>query len=925
MKKISTQVTQPDPIALSTQIDGEKVTLLFSGGKAPYFIQWEDGFVGATRLGVQPGDYSVSVRDANQCIKNFTVTVGEFKFHFTGNPILLDVEAENYQSKPNLSFLCEVWIEPVYLSNQFVKLMTLEQPAYQGKTTFDVQAIIENDSNLDSALPNYRQNSMTLAGNMFKRFYLRSSEKYGDTPVAQPFQKQITQYAILGGISRRAFAEGKFFSEFVGKQMPFWDWQPIEKEVFEDQPEYLYFLVPRFGMEYFKVCVQIFYDDDTNYIFYPFQQYFAKRYEIFCIPAGYNQLDIADRQAGKTVLRYAIEVIDENGTAVSERRVYHINRDYYPEKKYFLFRSSLGGMATFAAYALSEHEAGLDSESVERYLPARSTESPIETVYKQIQPNVQTGTRYLNAEENSRAQDFLLSRDVYLEKNNQYVPVVISARNATLEDEESTLHQLAFSYQEEPYEFFTPKLVITTGKKFPYFTVSPYITNVGPTSATINFAGAVDGLYYVLVVRGQVQPGDVTVAEVLNGQSLYYDTYYATGGEMLADQEVSDNLLNLVTGQFFTALVVLQDQGSPPAQSPEPQYASFTTILVDDGEPPYVVKMDPPINSTTSDFVITISLEFNEPIRKTNGENIPAGNLINENLIQVREDNAGGAIVPIEVVNIDAQKRKLIARLADFLDNQQTYWVGHVSVEDFNGNESGAQSYTFTTGVSLDPYLGELFVMQDFEQHIIRVNVPTAQINNFPDPGFVHLYESGDSNGYYQILSKTVTDLGGGIHQVDIKLVGDLDPASPPYKVQIYEGNNPYDFRAPRYHTFNFPGTPKIVTSNTTADLILAIDEPGKVFWHLSEGSQIHSIGIIRLGAFAIRYGNVTVNNPRTQITINLGALIGGQRYSVNFFAEDDEATPNVPQFAKTLEFTMPGSGGDTDRVVDITFDETFY
>src|SRR5690606_19234772 len=43
------------------------ITISAAGGTTPYFAEWSNGFIGNTVNGLEPGTYSVTVTDANDC------------------------------------------------------------------------------------------------------------------------------------------------------------------------------------------------------------------------------------------------------------------------------------------------------------------------------------------------------------------------------------------------------------------------------------------------------------------------------------------------------------------------------------------------------------------------------------------------------------------------------------------------------------------------------------------------------------------------------------------------------------------------------------------------------------------------------------------------------------------------------------------
>jgi gliding motility-associated-like protein len=68
------------PISCAGRTDGS-ITVIMSGGSAPFSYTWADGPTGAVRSGLAPGNYSVSVSDLVGCPFDTTFTIGN-------NPVL---------------------------------------------------------------------------------------------------------------------------------------------------------------------------------------------------------------------------------------------------------------------------------------------------------------------------------------------------------------------------------------------------------------------------------------------------------------------------------------------------------------------------------------------------------------------------------------------------------------------------------------------------------------------------------------------------------------------------------------------------------------------------------------------------------------------------------------------------------------------
>jgi hypothetical protein len=73
---VGVAITQPDTIltaevvtnASNTEQNNGSIVVIISGGTAPYAINWSNGATNDTLSGLQPGEYSYTIVDANGCI-----------------------------------------------------------------------------------------------------------------------------------------------------------------------------------------------------------------------------------------------------------------------------------------------------------------------------------------------------------------------------------------------------------------------------------------------------------------------------------------------------------------------------------------------------------------------------------------------------------------------------------------------------------------------------------------------------------------------------------------------------------------------------------------------------------------------------------------------------------------------------------------
>lgn len=454
-------ITQPDELIVQVNIVDQDVTVAVSGGVTPYSYEWSDGPTVKNRTGMAEGEYLFTVTDANGCEKSATVIIDLVRFYFSKNPIALSLSADSPGSKPNLSFVAEVHLEDVYDSDTYTNVMDdkLEQPADgNGDTVFDVSAILDASESLKMHVPAYNETDITIAEGVFKRYKLKHAEKYGTPPAEQSFTIVAENYVINGGLSYEEYAENNFFNSYFTRVLPFLTWQPTRKRVFLDQPEFLYFIVPFSGTTTFKLRIKIHYKNGSEFTHTKFSQGSLNKYEVYCIPAGYNQLGIADYKSGLEVLWYELNVIDQNSNALSEVRRYDIEQGHYPYRRYFLYQNSLGGSDTIVCVGQASSSLRTkDSEASRTLAHDYDIKDGEELVVSKVgESRLDLSTGFKSKEYIERAQDFVISKEVYLMANNRYVPVKVTSRYK--DEEGENLHMIKVGIDLPKLKSFTPFL-----------------------------------------------------------------------------------------------------------------------------------------------------------------------------------------------------------------------------------------------------------------------------------------------------------------------------------------------------------------------------------------------------------------------------------------------------------------------------------
>lgn len=455
---------------------GDDVTLVPSGGLPGYTYAWADGPITATRPGLAVGTYTCTVTDSRGATRVVTVVVEPYRYYWSLNPVTLHLDAgDAYRldpgTKPNLSFLCQVWVERDYLSGEYEQIgAETEQPAdAQGRTVFDVQALL--DAYLGEQLPALNEGRIRRAGTHFRRFYLKHAEQFGEPPVPAPLSQQQEHYVVLGGLDFLNYPTGAWLA-YQQQVKPFLTWEPNDKKVLPAQPEYLAFMPLTASLTGFRQWVRLrFADGSTQTRVHEEVPTGVSRFEVYHLPAGYAQLQLTDPPGldpgPRTVVAWDVWVSDLNDVPVTEVRRYQLDQAYYPYQRFFVYLNSLGGWNTLAVTGEAKRTLEVEAEDADRglqpdYDPLLGTSLALQ---RSAQGQLSLATAPRRRAQLLHDQELLLSRRVVLQKDGQYWPGTVAAKSVTLVDEAQGLSRLELEFKLATSPRYTPRLpVVPAGR-----------------------------------------------------------------------------------------------------------------------------------------------------------------------------------------------------------------------------------------------------------------------------------------------------------------------------------------------------------------------------------------------------------------------------------------------------------------------------
>ena len=436
----------------------DSITLVVSGGVAPYAVAWDDGNTDFARTGLVPGTYAGTVTDARGASQRVVVQLLSGRYYWSRNPVEVTLDAGdayrlNPTTKPNLSFVAEVWLEPVYLSGVFLQVgPRLEQPADGlGRTTFDVRGQL--DAYLADLLPAPTGELLERADPLFRRFYLKTAEQFGDpVPAVAALASARVQFVLRGGLPEEEALAGTWFT-YQAAAKPFLTWDPDYQRLLPTQPAYLSYqhLGAAGALQLVRRVRHLDGSATAGEVVATVPG--ARRFEVYTLRVGPAALGLT----GEEVAGYDVWVADAQGTVLSAVRHFELERAYYPQQRFVLYTNSLGGVNSLAMVGQAKH--ALEVVSREAARPRYDPQLGDTVTYDRLgQPTLSLVSAKRRRAQAYADQDVLLSRRATLCRGGQYWPGQVVAATFVVRDEAEGLQSLSFDFRLPTQRQFGPRL-----------------------------------------------------------------------------------------------------------------------------------------------------------------------------------------------------------------------------------------------------------------------------------------------------------------------------------------------------------------------------------------------------------------------------------------------------------------------------------
>lgn len=356
-----------------------------------------------------------------------------------------EVIAANYKMHVDL------FIENTFHSDTFSKIAALDLDPFDDKCNFYLEEYL--NANLNFHIPDYDDAGIREAEETIKRFYFTYHEKYG-SPVVQRI-KNTSNYGFVmkAGIPKEDFLQNEHthISLYYTPNL-FLTRQPRAKKVSKEQKEFLYYMV-KDKVNGHKRKVVVYYTDGSTHTNY--SAVFGDRtYQIWCVPTGYDQINIDSFEPTKTPYKYTVAVVNAATTTnTSEVFTYNIDDDYYQDETFLFFTTSDGGFDTHRCTGIKKTSFEIDSETAQAItLWDNDVKTPEFIEFNnQTQKKFRVSTGFLTKDQCIWLEEFFLSENKFVARVNSdgdyyLCPIISATKSAEQFDSNTNLYAYDIEY-----------------------------------------------------------------------------------------------------------------------------------------------------------------------------------------------------------------------------------------------------------------------------------------------------------------------------------------------------------------------------------------------------------------------------------------------------------------------------------------------
>jgi hypothetical protein len=334
------------------------------------------------------------------------------------------VDVIDFPERTNLRYLMDVYVQEHFRASDYLLVTTPSAQASEyppepiGQAMRYPGAHIEIQDILDSFLsrtaPNFNQTEITLCPDMVRAYYTDKFTFDGDAPIDQ--DESVVSYVLKAGISETQFKDwgNLLLTDKLGKAGKFLTWQPDNKFIAPDQPEYLYFLNNlNPSPNEIRLRAELFFEDGGSEFITVRTLSTVTPMSVYCVPVGVATIPQLAAHSW-VVTNYRVWLSNENGLRISDTRMFYIDSTYRPYNRYILFNNSLGGFDTLRCSGSAAVRGSYSKTASQRYPALDSDPSYSEVIVSKVvgEKGLSLATGYLNKEQRLYLEELYFAKEI---------------------------------------------------------------------------------------------------------------------------------------------------------------------------------------------------------------------------------------------------------------------------------------------------------------------------------------------------------------------------------------------------------------------------------------------------------------------------------------------------------------------------------
>lgn len=327
----------------------------------------------------------------------------------------------------------------------------------------DISEVLKSELYSEFEWPEAAANSFKKREHILLPYFIRYCEQYGNPLVQKALTTSGYYWALNGGVpfwkQVEYYSAGTSFWDRMQYEMNFLTWQPRTKKTDLYQAQSLYFLAWKSTLNgtLCRLKITLIASDGDTLITHSGDQAISYM-DVFEIQVGYDRLEVLYDMGiwNHTVVAYEIEVeVKAGGLLLSEKFHFDIDRNEYPNKRYFRFLNSLGGFDDVMTTGIGEFELAPERTVITCPYPKvfNTAFQMKKNIFISGAQKMKVNTGWKTKEEIDWLQDMMLSEEVYEVINGDLYPIVITSTSGPkYVDEQSPAYFMEFEYERSAHD-----------------------------------------------------------------------------------------------------------------------------------------------------------------------------------------------------------------------------------------------------------------------------------------------------------------------------------------------------------------------------------------------------------------------------------------------------------------------------------------